>query len=63
MIKIITKTDLEKCIYKVRNAGDKERSDDKYNIISTAQCTCCTLLKVIPDFCLGANMKQPVSTL
>ena len=31
MIKIISKTDLETCIYKVRNAGDKERSDDKYN--------------------------------
>ena len=31
MIKTISKTDLEKCIYKVRNAGDKERSDDKYS--------------------------------
>ena len=31
MIKIITKADLENCIYKVRNAGDKERIDDKYN--------------------------------
>ena len=31
MIKTISKTDLEKCIYRVRNAGDKERSDDKYN--------------------------------
>ena len=27
----ISRTDLETCIYKVRNAGDKERSDDKYN--------------------------------
>ena len=31
MIKIVSKTDLETCIYKVRNAGDKERPDDKYN--------------------------------
>ena len=31
MIKILNKTDLETCIYRVRNAGDKERSDDKYN--------------------------------
>ena len=31
MIKTISKTDLENCIYKVRNAGDKERSDDKYS--------------------------------
>ena len=31
MIKIVSKTDLEKCINKVRNAGDKERSDDKYS--------------------------------
>ena len=31
MIKTISKTDLEKCIYRVRNAGDKERKDDKYN--------------------------------
>ena len=31
MIKIVSITDLETCIYKVRNAGDKERSDDKYN--------------------------------
>ena len=31
MIKTLTKTDLETCIYRVRNAGDKERSDDKYN--------------------------------
>jgi len=30
MIKIVSKTDLVKCIYKVRNAGDKERSNDKY---------------------------------
>ncbi len=31
MIKSISRTDLETCIYRVRNAGDKERSDDKYN--------------------------------
>ena len=31
MIKTLTKTDLETCIYSVRNAGDKERADDKYN--------------------------------
>ena len=31
MIKTISKTDLEKCIYRVRNAGDKERPDDKYS--------------------------------
>ena len=31
MIKTLTKTDLETCIYSVRNAGDKERPDDKYN--------------------------------
>ncbi len=31
MIKIVSKTDLETCVYKVRNAGDKDRSDDKYN--------------------------------
>ena len=31
MIKTISKSDLETCIYKVRNAGDKDRSDDKYN--------------------------------
>ena len=31
MIKTFTKTDLETCIYSVRNAGDKERPDDKYN--------------------------------
>jgi len=31
MINIVTKTDLEKCINKVSNAGDKDRSDDKYN--------------------------------
>ena len=31
MIKILNKTDLETCIHRVRNAGDKERSDDKYN--------------------------------
>ena len=31
MIKIVSKTDLEKCINKVRNAGDKDRSNDKYN--------------------------------
>ena len=30
MIKIVSKTDLVKCINKVRNAGDKERSNDKY---------------------------------
>ncbi len=27
----MTKNDLETCIYSVRNAGDKERPDDKYN--------------------------------
>ena len=31
MINIISKTDLETCIYRVRNAGDKQRPDDKYN--------------------------------
>ena len=31
MIKIISKNDLVTCINKVRNAGDKERSNDKYN--------------------------------
>ncbi len=31
MIKTISKTDLETCIHRVRNAGDKDRSDDKYN--------------------------------
>ena len=31
MIKTWTKTDLETCIYSVKNAGDKERPDDKYN--------------------------------
>lgn len=31
MIKTLTKTDLETCIYSVRNAGDKERPGDKYN--------------------------------
>ena len=31
MIKTISISDLETCIYKVRNAGDKDRSDDKYN--------------------------------
>ena len=30
MIKIVSKTDLVKCINKVRNAGDKERSNDRY---------------------------------
>ena len=30
MIKIVSKTDLVKCINKVRNAGDKDRSNDKY---------------------------------
>ena len=30
MIKIVSKTDLVKCIKKVRNAGDKERSNDRY---------------------------------
>ena len=30
MIKIVSKTDLVTCINKVRNAGDKERSNDKY---------------------------------
>ena len=33
------------------------------NNISMLQCTQCTPLKVNPDFCLSANMKQPVSTL
>ncbi len=31
MINKITQNDLERCIYKVRNAGDKNRLDDKYN--------------------------------
>ena len=31
MINIISKTDLETCIHRVRNAGDKERPDYKYN--------------------------------
>ncbi len=31
MINIISKTDLETCIHRVKNAGDKERPDDKYN--------------------------------
>ena len=31
MIKTLTKTDLKTCIYSVRNAGDKDRADDKYN--------------------------------
>ncbi len=31
MIKTFTKTDIQTCINKVRNAGDKERSNDKYN--------------------------------
>ena len=31
MIKTLTKTDLETCIYSVRNAGDKERPDNDYN--------------------------------
>ena len=31
MTKTISKSDLEKCIYRVRNAGDKERPDDKYH--------------------------------
>ena len=31
MINIISKTDLETCIYRVRNAGDKKRPEDKYN--------------------------------
>ncbi len=30
MIKVVSKTDLVKCINKVRNAGDKGRSNDKY---------------------------------
>ncbi len=30
MIKIVSKADLVTCINKVRNAGDKERSNDKY---------------------------------
>ena len=30
MIKFVSKTDLVTCINKVRNAGDKERSNDKY---------------------------------
>ena len=31
MIKTISKTDLETCIHRVKNAGDKERPDYKYN--------------------------------
>ena len=31
MIKTFTKTDIQTCINKVRNAGDKGRSNDKYN--------------------------------
>ena len=31
MIKTIFKTDLETCIHRVKNAGDKERQDYKYN--------------------------------
>ena len=31
MIKTLSKTDLKNCIYRVRNAGDKDRSDDRYN--------------------------------
>ena len=31
MIKTVSKTDLETCIHRVRNAGDKERPDYKYN--------------------------------
>ena len=31
MIKTVSKTDLETCIYRVKNAGDKERPDHKYN--------------------------------
>ena len=31
MLKTVSKTDLETCIYRVRNAGDKDRSADKYN--------------------------------
>jgi len=34
MIKIVSKTDLLTCINKVRNAGDKERSNDKYKAAS-----------------------------
>ena len=30
MIKVVSKTDLVTCINKVRNAGDKGRSNDKY---------------------------------
>ena len=30
MTKFLSKTDLETCINKVRNAGDKKRSNDKY---------------------------------
>ncbi len=31
MINIVSKNDLKTCIHKVRNAGDKNRSDEKYN--------------------------------
>ena len=31
MIKTVSKTDLKTCIHRVRNAGDKERPDYKYN--------------------------------
>ena len=31
MIKTVSKNDLETCIHRVRNAGDKERPDYKYN--------------------------------
>ena len=31
MIKSVSKSDLETCIYRVRNAGDKERPDNKFN--------------------------------
>ena len=31
MINFVTKSDLETCVYRVKNAGDKDRSDEKYN--------------------------------
>ena len=31
MIKTVSKNDLETCIHRVRNAGDKERPDYNYN--------------------------------
>ena len=31
MIKIVSQNDLEQCIFRVRNAGDKDRPDNKYH--------------------------------